>query len=81
VVATKVGAIPEIIVDGQHGRVLPVGDFYGFAEAVHQMLTNEVVRQKMSNACIKLGEALSFQNLAGRFESIYTQVVTALPKR
>jgi glycosyltransferase involved in cell wall biosynthesis len=81
VVATKVGAIPEIIVDGQHGRVLPVGDFHGFAEAVHQMLTNEVVRQKMANACIKLGEALSFQNLAGRFESMYAQVVTALSKR
>lgn len=75
VVATDVGSIPETITDGQHGRIVPVGDLDGFAGAVRKLLSDEDLRRQMGTACLQLGESLSFARLAGEFDSLYTHAI------
>ena len=77
VVATAVGAIPEIIVDGQHGRIVPIGDLECFADAVVELLCDEDRHFQMETACRELGNSLSFTCLAKDFDALYTHATAA----
>lgn len=72
-VATAVGAIPETIDAGIHGRLVPPGDLEGFTTAVIDLLTDERLRGRMADSCLHLAHELSFASLAGRFVSLYDQ--------
>jgi glycosyltransferase involved in cell wall biosynthesis len=80
VVATDVGSIPEIIIDGQHGRIVPVGDLDGFACAVRELLRNDDCRARMASECLKLSESLSFECLANDFNSLYAHAIAVKEK-
>lgn len=75
VVATDVGAISETIMDGVHGKVVPVGDMEKFTASVIEILTNEGFRKAMEKNCLDLSQALSFENLAHDFERLYQQAI------
>ncbi len=47
VVATRVGAVPEIIEDGIQGYVVPPGDSHELAERIKTLLQNEHLSQEM----------------------------------
>jgi len=49
VVASRVGGIPEIVVDGKTGVLLPAGDENALAEALHNLLGNESLRKSMGD--------------------------------
>jgi alpha-maltose-1-phosphate synthase len=76
VVATNVGSISEIIVDGKHGRIVPVGDVAAFSAAVIDLLNNDDRRDRMSVVCKELGESLSFSRLAKDFTSMYERAIS-----
>ncbi len=48
VVATSVGGIPELIHDGQTGRLIGPGDAKGLAEALTTILGNDTLRHSMA---------------------------------
>jgi glycosyltransferase involved in cell wall biosynthesis len=54
VVATQVGGIPEQVLDGQTGLLVPSRDAKAFADAVHHLLTDEPLRKRMSQEAVKL---------------------------
>ena len=76
VVSTDVGAISETIVDGKHGKIVPVGDMKKFAESVYEILSKESLRQAMEKECLKLSQALSFKKLACDFEGFYQKAIS-----
>jgi glycosyltransferase involved in cell wall biosynthesis len=80
VVTTDVGSIPETIINGQHGRIVPVGDLDGFAGAVQELLSNEDYRARMASNCLKLSESLSFECLADDFHSLYAHAIAVKEK-
>lgn len=49
VVATNGSALPEIITDGQGGYLCPLGNVDVFADAIHTLAENSVLRQNMGN--------------------------------
>jgi len=50
VVATTVGGIPEVVVDGETGFLVPPRDHEGMAAALVKLLRDEDLRQRMGNA-------------------------------
>jgi glycosyltransferase involved in cell wall biosynthesis len=49
VVASRVGAIPEIVVDGETGRLVPPGDATALAAALTELLRDEPARRRMGD--------------------------------
>jgi glycosyltransferase involved in cell wall biosynthesis len=50
VVATPVGAVPEVITDGRNGLLVPVGDVEALAGALHRLLENGELRRNLADA-------------------------------
>lgn len=60
VVATAVGAVPEAVVDGQTGRLVPPGDADGLAAAVIDLLEHPDVAARLAEA----GHAVAVERFA-----------------
>jgi glycosyltransferase involved in cell wall biosynthesis len=50
VVATRTGGIPEVVVDGQTGLLVPPRDHQAMAQAIVSLLNDELLRQRMGAA-------------------------------
>ena len=50
VVATPVGAIPEVVIDGRNGRLVSPGDVEGLASAIAGLLQDPALRARMGSA-------------------------------
>jgi L-malate glycosyltransferase len=50
VIGAKVGGLPEVVVDGEHGFLHPVGDCQGMAGSVLRLIADEARRQEMGAA-------------------------------
>jgi glycosyltransferase involved in cell wall biosynthesis len=48
VIATKVGAIPEIALDGETGLLIKAGDPYELAKSITMLIENEDLRRHFS---------------------------------
>ena len=53
VVAFACGGIPEVVVDGRNGFVVPIGDSQMMARKIDYLIKNPVDRNKMSGICIE----------------------------
>jgi glycosyltransferase involved in cell wall biosynthesis len=47
VVATNVGGLPEMVIDGHTGFLVPAGDFRGLADRLLEILSNPVLGRRM----------------------------------
>jgi len=47
VIASAVGGLPEYVEDGTNGLLVPAGDADALAEAIVQVLTDEVIRERL----------------------------------
>ena len=47
VIASRVGGLPEVVIDGQHGFLVDVGDTGAIAERAIELLGNEELRREM----------------------------------
>jgi len=76
VVATRVGGLPEVVVDGETGFLRPVGDLEGLAQAVRRLLTDGALWARMSAAARARAEAgFAADVVVPRYEAIYQRVV------
>ncbi|MBI3039934.1 glycosyltransferase family 4 protein [bacterium] len=77
VVATSVGVIPEIMIDGEHGFLVPPKDSIALATALSRLLTNPYIRLKMGNSARKHVEANFNPDLfAMRTEMVYKKALS-----
>jgi glycosyltransferase involved in cell wall biosynthesis len=75
-VVTPVGAIPEVVEDGVHGKIVPVGDAQAIAAAVEQIAADRASLARMSAACrARIAAAYSIDRLAGELASLYSKVL------
>jgi glycosyltransferase involved in cell wall biosynthesis len=68
VITTGVGALPEAVIDGQTGRIVPVGDVAALTGALGELLENPERRQEMgqnarSLACNSFDAAKNYRKL------------------
>ncbi|AKD03126.1 glycosyltransferase [Pontibacter korlensis] len=75
VVATRAGGIPEIVRDGETGFLAPVKSPAILAEKVHQVLTNESLRDSAVQGATRLLQEFSKKNTARRTLAVYKEVL------
>lgn len=75
IVATSAGGTAELVVDGQHGRIVPIGRPDALVTSIRQALTNLAQSRAMVDAARRRVETeLSFETRARRVESIYHEL-------
>ncbi|MBI4379135.1 MAG: glycosyltransferase family 4 protein [Nitrospinae bacterium] len=76
VVATKSGGIPEIVVDGETGILVPVKDSKAIATAVMRLITEKETRDKMGKAGRKrVEEMFNIERHVKEIEAQYLRIM------
>jgi glycosyltransferase involved in cell wall biosynthesis len=76
VVATAVGATPEMIRDGEHGLLVSPGDPGALADAIARLLLDPVLSTRLGTAARKRAvEEYSRAAMVRRFEEFYTRLI------
>lgn len=72
VISTNVGAIPEAVVEGQTGHLVPVGDTERLAAALLKVLRDPGLRRKMGQEAQKRARAMfDLKVMTRRYEDLY----------
>ena len=71
VVASNVGGIPDIIVDGETGVLVPAGDQESLAAAIADVLANDTKRQTLAAAHHKRSATFSVTNMVEQTVALY----------
>jgi len=75
VVATQVGGLPDVVLDGQTGLLVPPGDTRSLAEAIICLLQDAPLRQRMGEQARQFGETeLSWARIAQKTLQVYHQI-------
>ncbi len=78
VIATAVGGLPELVVDGETGYLVPVGDVEALAEAAVRVLSDERLGRRLGrNGRKRAVETFDQDRVVGRYREIYERVVAA----
>lgn len=76
VVATSVGAIPEVVEHGKTGLLVPPRDVSALANAIIKLLKDEKLRKEMGeNAYQKLRKELSWDEIAKKTLEVYREAI------
>jgi glycosyltransferase involved in cell wall biosynthesis len=76
VIATKAGALPEVVNHGRAGLLVPPEDPSALAVAIKQLLSNQSLRQRLGEAGRKrIEEAFSWEDAAKKTLEVYKEVV------
>jgi glycogen synthase len=78
VVGSKVGGIPEIIVEGETGYLVPLGESFksSFAEKLNILLDNPELSKKMGEASRKRAESVfSWKSIAKQTADFYRELI------
>ncbi|HKW36906.1 MAG TPA: glycosyltransferase family 4 protein [Burkholderiales bacterium] len=77
-IATSVGGIPDVVVDGVHGLLVPPRDARGIARAIEKLAADRELLARMSAACRqRIAAGYSIDRLAEQFRSLYSELCAA----
>lgn len=81
-VATRVGAIPDVVADGVHGVLVPSRDPNAIAQAIAALAADRALVARMSAAGrARVASAYSIERLANDFTALYTRLgASATPR-
>jgi len=75
VIATKVGGIPDLIVENENGFLMDAGDVEKMAELINKIIKNQSLRQKISlNNYSKAKERYDINLCVKELEKIYSEL-------
>lgn len=77
VVATRVGGVPEVVVDGQTGILFDLDDVDAAVRASRRLLTDPALRATMGRAARTRAERFSTERIVPRYEAVYATVSTS----
>ena len=78
VVASNVGGLPEVVLDGETGFLAPVGDLEEMSKQVRRLLTDPDLHARMSRAARARAEVhFQLEPAVERYELVYRRVVGA----
>jgi len=78
VVASRVGAIPEVITDGVNGLLVPPADEAALAEALGQLAADQTLSARLAQAA-RVTPHTRVQDHTKRVEAVYQEVMDRLP--
>ncbi len=71
VVGSDVGGIPDLIVNGSNGFLVPPGDVPALSSAIQHLLIDEGLRRKMGDKSRELAEKFGIDAMIARLETVY----------
>jgi glycosyltransferase involved in cell wall biosynthesis len=75
VVASPVGAIPDAIVDGESGLLVPCGDVDALSKAILRLLRDPALRQRLaSNARARFERLFTIDRTAAAVATVYREL-------
>jgi glycosyltransferase involved in cell wall biosynthesis len=75
-VATYVGGVPELIINGESGFMEPVGDITAQASRAAELLTNDALHQRMTAAGRRRAlDVFCTDRIIPQYERYYEQVL------
>jgi len=77
VVATRIGALPELVTDGREGLLVPAGDACAFARALIDLARDPVLRQRLGKAAALAARAYTIERMTRETAQIYREAVGA----
>lgn len=75
VISSNVGGLPELNIDGKTGYTLPVGDVAGMAARGIEILENNEVHAKFSEAAYAHAQTFNIDNILPQYEAYYEKVI------
>jgi N-acetyl-alpha-D-glucosaminyl L-malate synthase BshA len=75
VIATRVGGLPEVVVDGATGYLAPVGAVEEMTERAVGLLTDGAAHQRMRSAAVARAVEFSTDRIVPRYERLYQDVL------
>ena len=75
VVATRVGGVPELIIDGSTGILVPPENDEELARALETLLSNADLRGRMGTAGLDRTSMFSWTAIADQYETLYEGVL------
>ena len=80
VVATMAGGLPEVVIDGACGFLLPIGDVDGMAEAALRLLRDEEMYRLFSqNSIERSNTTFCHEQITNQYERLYQQLLEGDP--
>jgi glycosyltransferase involved in cell wall biosynthesis len=77
VVATSVGGIPDLLVDGETGLLVPDDDHEAMTDAIIRVLMEPGLAGRLSANGLKLAEQSSWQQVRPKWESLFEELMEA----
>jgi glycosyltransferase involved in cell wall biosynthesis len=72
VIATPVGGIPEVVLEGEHGYLVPVQEDAALAEAMTRLARDPELARRLGEAGRRrVEERFSFAEMARAYEALY----------
>jgi glycosyltransferase involved in cell wall biosynthesis len=71
VVATTVGGIPDVIVDGEHGLLVPPRDAAALAAAIAKLVDAPALAGALAAAGLVKAQRYTWPRIAEEFERVY----------
>lgn len=75
VIASDAGGLPEVLVDGQTGYLLPVGDVQAMAERAVELLTDPELFGRMREQCRQRALEFHREKIVPQYEALYRELV------
>ncbi len=76
VVATRVGGIPELVEDGEHGFLVPVGDNEALTRAIETLVRDANLRERLGRAGLdRVTTDFSFTQMKEKYLSLYGRLL------
>jgi glycogen(starch) synthase len=75
VVASKVGGVPEIVLDGETGLLFPGENVSALSAALTRMVSDENLRAKMGAAGRARAESFDWSMISEQYRDIYRQIL------
>lgn len=75
VVASAIGGLPELVVDGETGFLCPLGDIKAFTDATRRLLTDEALHARMARAArARAAAEFDVDRIVPHYEAYYERV-------
>lgn len=75
-ITTPVGAIPDVVIEGEHGLLVPPRDIHAIARAIVRLAGNPAWLARMSGNCReRIAASYSIQHLAREFALLYAELL------
>lgn len=75
VVATRVGGIPEVVLDGETGILVPPGDPRALGEALVRLASDRKLREEMGRGARELARDFDVGRMVRGTEAVYREVI------